>query len=590
MDKKRNQRYPRRLKRPNILFIIVDQERYPTVYESEELSKWRKENLQAHQWLLKHGMEFQNHYVSSTACAPSRTTLFTGQYPSLHGVSQTPGAAKGSFDADQFWLDPNTVPTMGDYFRAAGYDTYWQGKWHASEADILIPGTHNALPSYDPSTGAPSLAKENHYQKANRLDEYGYSDWIGPDPHGADPRNSGSSAAIGTSGRDEVYSAKTVELIKKLHDQASSEKDHKPWLITCSIVNPHDIALYGIFTAVSSNYRFTVDDTLPYIPPAPTTLDSLLEKPQAQASYRDTYPKMLQPIIDNNFYRQLYFSLMKQADAEVMKVLNALQQSRFHKNTIVVFISDHGELLGAHGGLYQKWYNMYEESIHVPFIISNPILFPQQASTDMLTSHVDVLPTLLGLSEINVHKVQQILSKDHTEVHSFVGRNLKPLVKGYGHFSRINEPIYFMTDDHVSKGLRQANAVTGKAYESVIQPCSIEAVVAMLETGKNGRKEKWKFGRYFDNPQFWTSPGESDAILNKKDCTTQRKEQPVLDEFELYNLTEDPLEQKNLADPMHCTKETIEVQRVLMKILKAERKQKRLQPVSGSVPGAFTGE
>jgi arylsulfatase A-like enzyme len=53
--------------------------------------------------------------------------------------------------SDIFWLDPNTVPTMGDYFRTAGYRSFYKGKWHISQEGILIPGTHNALPSYRPA-------------------------------------------------------------------------------------------------------------------------------------------------------------------------------------------------------------------------------------------------------------------------------------------------------------------------------------------------------------------------------------------------------------------------------------------------------
>ena len=158
-----------------------------------------------------------NHYAGSTACSPSRATLYTGQYPSLHGVTQTPGAAKESFDPDVFWLDPNTVPTMGDYFRAAGYETFWKGKWHASDEDILIPGTKNALQAIIQRL-VFGIRKEKLYERANRLKSFGYSAWLGPEPHGADPRNSGSSAGIGTSGRDEVYATETVELIKSLNE------------------------------------------------------------------------------------------------------------------------------------------------------------------------------------------------------------------------------------------------------------------------------------------------------------------------------------------------------------------------------------
>lgn len=65
-------------------------------------------------------------------------------------------SGQGAFDSDMFWLDRNTVPTMGDYFRAAGYQTYYKGKWHISDEDIIIPGTHKALPSYHPLTGYPT--------------------------------------------------------------------------------------------------------------------------------------------------------------------------------------------------------------------------------------------------------------------------------------------------------------------------------------------------------------------------------------------------------------------------------------------------
>ncbi len=85
----------------------------------------------------------------SVACQPSRASIYTGQYPSLHGIAQTSGAAKTAIEQDLFWLDPTTVPTLGSWFRTAGYDTYWKGKWHISDADLYQPGSYNPLPSYN---------------------------------------------------------------------------------------------------------------------------------------------------------------------------------------------------------------------------------------------------------------------------------------------------------------------------------------------------------------------------------------------------------------------------------------------------------
>ena len=144
-----------------------------------------------------------------------------------------------------------------------------------------------------------------------------------------------------------------------------------------------------------------------------------------------------------------------------------------------------------------------------------------------------------------------------------------------------------MTDDDVSKGSHQTNAVTGKPYESVAQPSHIEAVITTLETGRNKSKEIWKFGRYFDNPHFWTDPGCSDTVVTNRDecCVTTIKIEPVPDQFELYNHTKDPLEKSNLADPAFATIESAIIQQILTTTLKDQCKQKRLSPKSGNVPG-----
>ncbi|MDN8591986.1 sulfatase-like hydrolase/transferase [Paenibacillus sp. 11B] len=568
------------MEKPNFLVILVDEERYPPIYESKEIQAWRRENLITQERLKSHSMEFHRHYIGSTACCPSRATMFTGQYPSLHGVSQTVGIAKESFDSDMFWLNPNTVPTMGNYFRAAGYETYYKGKWHISNADIISPGTHQSVPSYNPLTGVPEPHLESLYLHASRLEEFGFSDWIGPDPIGRNPRNSASSAAFGLSGRDEVYAAETVHLIESL-DRRKNENQHaEPWLIVSSFVNPHDITLYGDLAERLPDFKFEVDP-MPPVDAPPTIHEWLGTKPRCQASYRDLYPRALQPITDQSFYRQLYYQLQKNADHQMSKVYEALTRSSFYDNTIVIFTSDHGDLLGAHGNLHQKWYCAYEEYLHVPFLIHNKHLFPEQQHVHSLTSHVDLLPTMLGLARINVSEIHGRLQKKFSEARPLVGRDLTPLIYGKNNPGLTRQPVYFMTDDDVTRGQHQTNPL-GVPYSSVVQPNHIETVITTLY--KNNKPEIWKFSRYFDHAQFWSQPGVKDVITQpvgnptSGQCVTTTKTQPVQDEYELYNLTDDPLETCNFAHSAYATPQTTSIQHWMMQLLEEQRQQKRLYP------------
>ena len=583
------------LKQPNILILMVDEMRYPAVYESFQLRNFRRQFLLTQEMLRANGMEFHRHYTASTACAPSRTSFYTGQYPSLHGVTNTDGAAKSAEDADMFWLDPTTVPTVGDYFRAAGYRTFWKGKWHVSHADIEIPGSTASLASYD-SNGNRDLTKEQLYMKAGRLENYGFSGWIGPEPHGTAPLNSGSSAGGGKKSRDEAFADQTIELLGQLDANPSDQ----PWLTVASFVNPHDIAMYGFVSRLgelAGLYDFSVSSRVPRYLFDPVMFarsenDNLLQKPKCQKSYRDSYREFFQPTAATLNYFRLYYQLHWNVDLQLRRVYAALRQTRFFENTIVVFTSDHGELLGAHGGMHQKWYQAYDEALRIPLIFSNPVLFPQPKSQTVPTSHIDIVPTLLGLAGLNADALRAQLAESHTEARPLVGRNLAPLIFEQTPSENIETPVYFMTDDDPSRGDSQQNFV-GIAYDSVVQPNHIECVITRI-----GNK-LWKYTRYFDNPQFWSNPG-SPGSPNVKDVvlkpvppqpdlpgeivvayTKRTKYQPEPEEFEMYNLTDDPMELDNLAGrPAHAPTEA-----ALRNLLRDQCAQKRLTPTSGTVSG-----
>ena len=385
--------------KPNILLMLVDEMRYPPVYEASGAKQFRQQYLQTQNALRASGVEFHRHYAASTACAPSRASIFTGHYPSLHGVTQTTGAAKEANDPDVFWLDPNGVPTMGDYFRAAGYRTFYKGKWHVSNADLQIPGTHDQIVSYD-DQGDRDLDKEQLYLEANRLHGYGFDGWIGPEPHGKAPLNSGSSPVPPKQGRDVGFAAQVAELLEQLN----ADEDDDPWLMVASFVNPHDIALWGFLVNNIGLFDVSVDDDVPGFTElfhprqfAKTLTDDLSKKPSCQDSYQTSYDEWMQGIPPRDYFR-FYYQLHKNVDQDMMTVYQALQQTRFFDNTIIVFTSDHGDLLGAHRYMHQKWYQAYDEALRVPLIISNASLLPAPMSINSITSHVDLLPTLAGLS------------------------------------------------------------------------------------------------------------------------------------------------------------------------------------------------
>ena len=443
--------------------------------------------------------------------------------------------------------------------------------------------------SYD-GQGNPDPEKEQLYLDADRLDGYGFNGWIGPEPHGKAPLNTGASPANG-QGRDVGFAAQTAQLL----DQLDSERNRDPWLVVSSFVNPHDIALWGFFARASSLFDFTVENIVPGINELfdfslfwQTLTDDLSTKPSCQESYQTSYHEWMQGEPPNDYFR-FYYQLHKEVDGELMKVYNALRQSRFFDNTIVVFTSDHGDLLGSHRYMHQKWYQAYDEALRVPLIISNPWLIRDPASVHSVTSHVDLLPTLLGLADLDPGRLRREVAVGHSDPRELVGRNLERLV--LGKTPAVTDPIYFMTDDDPSRGLNQENFF-GVAYNSVVQPNHIESVIVEI----NG--EVWKYSRYFDNPQFWSDPDplvgpKKDVVVTVDDtpidipgehqvsATKRVKFTPEPDEFEMYNVTQDPMELKNLSgSSLHASMETH-----LANLLDEQRETKRLRPISGEVPG-----
>ncbi|EKE72177.1 sulfatase-like hydrolase/transferase [Gallaecimonas xiamenensis] len=539
---------------PNILVIMTDEERFPPPYENAEAKAWRLKQCPGREAIARNSIRCHSHYTGATACSPARATLFTGQYPSLHGVSQTPGMGKSSFDPAMFWLDADTLPTMGHWFQALGYQTYYRGKWHLSDEDLLVPGTRTALLTTN-DHGVPIPDKMRNYQAANRLQPYGWDGWIGPEPHGALQANDGTN-------RDPGFAEQVCRTLDEL-DAKARAGDDQPFVLVSSFVNPHDIVFFDVNWFDDFRHH-AGEGALPKVDPAPTAGEDLKTKPSCQADYASQYPLFYLPQPDIARYRQFYYWLIAEVDRHIEKVYQKLQQCSFFEDTIVVFTSDHGEMLGAHGGLHQKWYNAYEETLHVPFYLSYPARL-KPGEHQGLTSHLDLLPTLLGLAGTG-EKEQQALAESfkarYTEAAPLVGQDLSPWFRD----GDDGQPrtLYFMSDDTVETGADMRGAHSDKPYKPVTQPKHLETIVTNEVAG--GR---WKFSRYFDNPRFSQGPGNADGL---------KVPSGVPDQFECYNLDADPLEEVNLMAEVHRHKLPEDTFDHLRRLLAEQRASKRRLP------------
>lgn len=402
--------------RPNILFIMVDQMRYAPLYPDDPLEplyqilRFQQGDISDNPYadlfpgfrlLREHGVSLQNHTCSSIACVPSRGTIMTGQYSARSGVTQTEGMFKIDTDPAFPWLPQDGVPTMGDWFRAAGYETHYFGRW-----DLSNPPMSN-------------------------LEQWGFSDWEYSEP--SDQRF--GTANLGVY-RDKSYTdlvntflrrkALGVEanIINSSNPTNASFKQ-RPWLAVASFVNPHDIGAYpfpwqpAIEQAGPNSYQPNLQNPMtPYgAPPkgahsqppqygkAPNNFvgtyrvplnpggfqpgnvklpanwrSDLSSKPDCQYDYSykfqlalttmrgqhavvpSPYPFKMQSNAEDWYRHYLAFYLYLQylVNLEVSSVLERLFESGLDKNTIVVFTSDHGELAGAHGGQIEKWCGAYQ--------------------------------------------------------------------------------------------------------------------------------------------------------------------------------------------------------------------------------------
>ena len=544
---------------PDIVILMTDEERAAPPYEPGELREWRR-TLSSASWFEDHGVSFHRHYTGSLACVPSRPTLFTGQYPDLHGVTQTDGLGKMADDSRMRWLRPGEVPTLGNWFRAAGYDTVYDGKWHISHADLHDPSGEPLATN----TAEGEVLHDNvdRYLQADPLEPFGFSGWVGPEPHGGLFANSGLV-------RDPLIADRVVAWLEDRYARRAEGDAEalRPFLLVVSFVNPHDIVLFPVW--VNRGMPEALDGiTVPPVPMAPSAFEDLRHKPAAQIAYREAYLScygpagMVASVYSKNhqLYRDLYHRLHAAVDGPLDRVRRAVTEGAGGTDTVLVRTSDHGELLGAHGGLHQKWFQLYDEATRVPFSIARVGSTATEArGVDSPTSHIDLVPTLLGLAGVDVEATARELRDSFSEVHPLPGTDLTPVVAGAE--ADAHRVVYLMTRDNMPEGDTGASGVS-RAHgriEDAPGPLRInvaahvasnfEGVVHRFADLPEAEGHLWKLVRTFDDPATWTEPGVRQVASDGIGGPTYRT--GVLpDQWELYDLTADPAEMTNRAsDP-----------------------------------------
>ncbi|HEY2716319.1 MAG TPA: sulfatase-like hydrolase/transferase [Solirubrobacterales bacterium] len=467
----------------NVILFITDQERAIQHFPPN----WMRQNLPGMRRLRQHGLSFESACTAACMCSPSRSSMMTGYFPAQHGVKYTLEEDMSARKYPQVNL-PTDLPNLGTVMKAAGYQVAYKGKWHCSK----------------PATKEEAVPAD--------LEKYGFDRWDPPDA-GAnqDPPEAGGGNInndgrfIESQGSDSAGTEGAMQYLETV------EAQKQPFFLVISLVNPHDVLFYPSSTFDEAGYDkswLAGEIGLP-----PTVAEDLSTKPSVQKEFLHIMNLTGTPRKDaeKRAYLNFYGNLMRSSDNYLVDVLNKLEEKGLYDDTLIIRTSDHGEMGLAHGGLRQKNFNFYEETMNVPLVYSNPKLFPRPYTSDALISHVDLLPTLASLA-----KAPKSARRD------WAGVDYSDLVLDPGGKGTAQDYVVFTYDDFQS------------GQKTPPYPKPPNHIVSI-------REQRWKLAKYH----------AVEVTVDKKTemPVETRPEEPVPPQWEMYDLKRDPNEEKNLAAP-----------------------------------------
>lgn len=372
--------------RPNILIFMVDQLN-GTLFPDGPADWLHAPNLKA---LSARSARFANTYTASPLCAPGRASFMSGQLP--HRTRVYDNAAEFTSD----------IPTYAHHLRRAGYATTLCGKMHFVGPDQMHGFEERLTTDIYPA----DFGWTPDYTRPGERIDWWY-------------HNLGSVTGAGVAeitNQLEFDDEVAFNAVRKVHD-LGRRLDLRPWMLTVSFTHPHDpyVARQKYWDLYEDCEHLSPEiPAIPYHEQDPHSR-RLLDASDAQSS----------PLTDDDVARsrRAYFANISYIDDKIGEVLAALDGTRQAENTIILFVSDHGDMLGERGLWFKM--NFFEGSARVPLMIAAPQL--PAGRVDAPVSTMDVTPTLCDLAGIAMGPV---LAWTH-------GESLVPLATGAARFSPV---------------------------------------------------------------------------------------------------------------------------------------------------------
>ncbi len=373
-----------RVTKPNILILMVDQ-LAGTLFPDGPAEFLHVPHLKA---LAARSARFASNYTASPLCAPARAAFMSGQLPSRTGVYDN-AAEFGS-----------SIPTFAHHLRAAGYRTCLSGKMHFVGPDQLHGFEERLTTDIYPA----DFGWTPDYRKPGERIDWWY-------------HNLGSVTGAGVAeitNQMEYDDEVAFHAVQKLYQlsRESEDEGRRPWCLTVSFTHPHD-------PFVARRKYWDLYEDCPRLQPKVPFIPRERQDPHSQRLYdASDYGSFDISAEDIRRSRRAYFANISYIDDKVGEIVDVLTRTRMLDDTIILFCSDHGEMLGERG----LWFKMcfYEHSSRVPLMIAVPGAAGRHVAQPV--SNLDIMPTLCDLAGIDCGAVAPWTD----------GTSLVPLMRGEG--------------------------------------------------------------------------------------------------------------------------------------------------------------